>query len=117
MNSKMKMCLVLSGVLVLSSAAVQAQRHGPDGPPPFGGPMELMGFEGMHGGKIVKGAPFSATATSETTSTLAGWLRDSPDLAGVDVSRQPGKVAARSHVYWIRAADGLGCSEEDGHDF
>jgi len=31
--------------------------------------MELMGFEGMHG-KIVKGAPFSATATSETTSTL-----------------------------------------------
>jgi len=32
--------------------------------------MELMGFEGMHGGKTVKGAPFSATATSETTSTL-----------------------------------------------
>jgi hypothetical protein len=57
-------------VLVLSSAAVQAQHHGPDGPPPFGGPMELMGFEGMHGGKTVKGAPFSATATSETTETL-----------------------------------------------
>jgi len=70
MNSKMKMCLVLSGVLVMSGAVVQAQRHGPDGPPPFGGPMELMGFEGMHGGKTVKGAPFSATATSETTSTL-----------------------------------------------
>jgi len=70
MNSKMKMCLVLSGVLVLGAAAVQAQRHGPDGPPPFGGPMELMGFEGMHGGKTVKGAPFSATATSETTETL-----------------------------------------------
>jgi hypothetical protein len=70
MNSKIKMCLVLGGVLVLSSAAVQAQRHGPDGPPPFGGPMELMGFEGMHGGKTVKGAPFSATATSETTETL-----------------------------------------------
>jgi len=32
--------------------------------------MELMGFAGMHGGKVVKGAPFSATATSETTSTL-----------------------------------------------
>jgi len=32
--------------------------------------MELMGFEGMHGGKLVKGAPFSATATSETTQTL-----------------------------------------------
>ncbi len=70
MNSKIKMCLVLGGVLVLSSAAVQAQRHGPDGPPPFGGPMELMGLEGMHGGKTVKGAPFSATATSETTETL-----------------------------------------------
>ena len=56
--------------MVFSAAAVQAQRHGPDGPPPFGAPMELMGFEGMHGGKVVKGAPFSATATSETTSTL-----------------------------------------------
>jgi hypothetical protein len=70
MNPKTKMCLVLSGVLALSAAAVQAQRHGPDGPPPFGAPMELMGFEGMHGGKVVKGAPFSATATSETTETL-----------------------------------------------
>ena len=70
MSPKVRMCLVLSGALVFSSAAVQAQRHGPDGPPPFGAPMELMGFEGMHGGKIVKGAPFSATATSETTSTL-----------------------------------------------
>lgn len=70
MNPKVKMCLALSGALVLSAAAVQAQRHGMDGPPPFGAPMELMGFEGMHGGKVVKGAPFSATATSETTSTL-----------------------------------------------
>jgi hypothetical protein len=70
MNSKTKMCLALSATLLLSTAALQAQRHGPDGPPPFGGPMELMGFEGMHGGKVVKGAPFSATATSETTETL-----------------------------------------------
>jgi hypothetical protein len=31
--------------------------------------MELMGFEGGHG-KVVTGAPFSATATSQTTSTL-----------------------------------------------
>jgi len=69
MSPKLKMCLVLSGALVFSSVAVQAQRHSSDGPPPFGAPMELMGFEGMHG-KIVKGAPFSATATSETTSTL-----------------------------------------------
>jgi hypothetical protein len=70
MSPKLKMCLVLSGALMFSSVAVQAQRHSSDGPPPFGAPMELMGFEGMHGGKIVKGAPFSATATSETTSTL-----------------------------------------------
>src|SRR5580658_11340616 len=70
MNPKTKMCLVLSGAPALRAAAVQAQRHGPDGPPPFGAPMELMGFEGMHGGKVVKGAPFSATATSETTETL-----------------------------------------------
>jgi len=70
MSPKIKVCLVLSGVLVLSVAAVEAQRRGPDGPQSFGAPMELMGFEGMHGGKVVKGAPFSATATSETTSTL-----------------------------------------------
>src|SRR5271170_1716836 len=67
MNSKTKTCLVLSGALLLSAVAMQAQRH--DGPP-FGAPMELMGFEGMHGGKLVKGAPFSATATAETTETL-----------------------------------------------
>ena len=70
MRPKIKMCLLLSGALVLSVAAVEAQRRGPDGPQSFGAPMELMGFEGMHGGKVVKGAPFSATATSETTSTL-----------------------------------------------
>jgi hypothetical protein len=69
------MNLVLGGALVLSAGTASAQ--GPGGPrgeghppPPFGGPMELMGFEGMHGGKVVKGAPFSATSTSETTQTL-----------------------------------------------
>jgi hypothetical protein len=40
-------------------------------PPPFGERMELLGFGGMHGGKIVTGAPFSAVAVSETTQTLA----------------------------------------------
>jgi hypothetical protein len=70
MNSKMKMFLAVGGTVLLSAAALQAQKHGPGGPPPFGAPMELMGFEGMHGGKVVKGAPFSATATSETTQTL-----------------------------------------------
>jgi hypothetical protein len=70
MNLKMKMSLILSAALVLSAAALQAQRRRPDGPTPFGAAMELMGFEGMRGGKVVKGAPFSATATSETTQTL-----------------------------------------------
>lgn len=69
MNLKMKTCLALGSVLVLSAMAVEAQHRGPGGPP-FGGPMELMGFEGMHGGKTVTGAPFSATASSETTQTL-----------------------------------------------
>jgi hypothetical protein len=38
---------------------------------PFGERMELLGFAGMHGGKVVTGAPFSAVAVSETTQTLA----------------------------------------------
>lgn len=43
---------------------------GPGGPGPFGDHVELMGFEGLHGNKVVKGAPFSATASTETTQTL-----------------------------------------------
>jgi len=69
MNLKAKMYITVGATLLLSTAVVQAQRHGgPDGP--FGAAMELMGFEGMHGGRLVKGAPFSATATSEMTQTL-----------------------------------------------
>lgn len=69
MNVKARMYVAMGATLLLSAAALQAQRHGgPDGP--FGAAMELMGFEGMHGDKIVKGAPFSATATSEMTQTL-----------------------------------------------
>ena len=45
------------------------------GPGPEFGPMsehiDMLGFEGMHGGKVVTGAPFSATATSESVQTLA----------------------------------------------
>lgn len=69
--------VVLGGALMLGAGTARAQGPGPGGPggpgeghPPFGGPMELMGFEGMHGGKLVKGAPFSATSTSETSQTL-----------------------------------------------
>jgi hypothetical protein len=69
MNLKAKMYITVGATLLLSTAALQAQRHGgPDGP--FGAPMELMGFEGMHGGQVVKGAPFTASAVSESTETL-----------------------------------------------
>jgi hypothetical protein len=64
------MNLVLGGVLVLGAGTAKAQGPGGGHPGPFGGPMELMGFEGMHGGKLVKGAPFSATTTSTTQQTL-----------------------------------------------
>ena len=68
------MYMVLTGALALGAVHARAQGEpGADGPPPppMGGPMELMGFEGMHGRKAVKGAPFSATSNSETTQTLA----------------------------------------------
>jgi len=50
---------------------MQAGPAGDFPPPPFGDRMELLGFGGVHGGKVVTGAPFSAVAVSETTQTLA----------------------------------------------
>jgi hypothetical protein len=64
------MHLVLGGALVLSAITARAQGPGGGHHGPFGGPMELMGFEGMHNGKVVKGAPFSAATTSTTNQTL-----------------------------------------------
>jgi hypothetical protein len=54
-------------------AFVLLQGLGPEGGRgfPFGEKIELLGFEGMHGGKVVTGAPFSAVAVSETTQTLS----------------------------------------------
>src|SRR5882724_4272353 len=88
MNRKI-MITVLSGALLASAGIARAQ-EGPEGalPPPMlmlqdgmpgeggpGGPLfggiELLGFGGMHGGKVVKGSPFSAVAVSEHTQTLA----------------------------------------------
>lgn len=89
MNRKLIHSLILVCVLVLYAgiagaqqapppppphAANMMQQAGPEGefpPPPFGERMELLGFGGMHGGKVVTGAPFSAVAVSETTQTLA----------------------------------------------
>ena len=76
---------VLSCALLLCVGATRAQEGpppapdmmmrgggpgGPGGPGPFGDRIELMGFEGLHGNKVVKGAPFSASAATETTQTL-----------------------------------------------
>jgi hypothetical protein len=36
-----------------------------------GEPIELLGLQGMHSGKVVTGAPYSATAISETVQTLS----------------------------------------------
>jgi hypothetical protein len=90
MNRKIFTFSMLSGALLLSAAAVRAQ-GGPVGTPPppghfamlqggpsedvmFAGPVgeriELLGFEGMHSGKVVTGVPFSAVAVSETKQTL-----------------------------------------------
>src|SRR5215470_9296697 len=64
---------------VLSAACVARAQELPPGPPPHhgfpGGPMgermEILGFEEMHPGKVVTGAPYSAVRITETTQTLA----------------------------------------------
>ena len=86
MKRRIAMSLVLSGAFALSVGLVRAQEapppprgeaRMPGGPgeemmgEPFGQRVELLGFEGMHGGKVVTGAPFSAVAISESTQTLA----------------------------------------------
>lgn len=69
------MCL-FPGALAAQDAAVQNSgvvvTQGPDGPGPFFGErVQILGFGGVHGGKVVTGSPFTATAVSETTQTLA----------------------------------------------
>lgn len=87
MNRNLVRSLILGCLLVLYAGIAGAQeappppphaagmmQAGPEGefpPPPFGERMELLGFGGMHGGKVVTGAPFSAVAVSETTQTLS----------------------------------------------
>jgi hypothetical protein len=77
-------CWALTGAFVMYGGVARSQEiaaapfAGPmmlqgapeeGGPPDEFGPMELLGFGGLHGGKVVTKAPFSATATS--TQTLA----------------------------------------------
>ncbi len=74
MNRKIWACSLVGGALLLIAGTFRAQQpppppgRGPAGP--FAERIELMGFEGLNPGKVVKGAPFSATASSETTQTL-----------------------------------------------
>src|SRR3981189_447973 len=83
MNRSLLTSSRLAAALVFSSGTGKAQdappppafehaegggEPGPGGP--FGEHVELLGFEGLHPGKVVKGAPFSATASSESTQTL-----------------------------------------------
>jgi hypothetical protein len=84
MNRNIWACSLASGALLLATGMLSAQDPPPpqaleyhgEGPggggpgAPFGERIELLGFEGLHGGKVVKGAPFSATASSQTTQTL-----------------------------------------------
>jgi len=86
MNRNLLTSSLLAAALVCSSGTGKAQdappppafdhadgpggRGGPGPGEPFGEHVELLGFEGLHPGKVVKGAPFSATASSESTQTL-----------------------------------------------
>src|SRR5712671_6869351 len=70
------------GQVVIQEAGVAGAQEGPgpvmiqggvgvEGDSFFADHIELLGFGGLHGGKVVKGAPFSAVSVSETTQTLA----------------------------------------------
>lgn len=64
---------------MLSSAAGLGAQEPPPGPPqdefipggPMGARMKILGFEEMHPGKVVTGAPYTAVGVTETTQTLA----------------------------------------------
>jgi hypothetical protein len=88
MNRRIFMSLILGGILISSAGVARAQQEAPPPPPrgdvmmhggpggdmmapPMGDKIELLGFAGMHGGKIVTGAPFSAVAVSVSTQTLS----------------------------------------------
>ena len=88
MNRRLAVSLTLGCALVLGAGIASAQQAPPSPgphevmimqagsegdfvPPPFGERVELLGFGGVHGGKIVTGAPFRAVAVSETAQTLA----------------------------------------------
>ena len=85
MNRRVFTNLLLAGMLAGAAGSLLAQ-EGPAPPPDgavvvhggepsvfmqMGEGIELLGFEGLHGGQVVTGAPFSAVAVQETNQTLA----------------------------------------------
>ncbi|HTP69752.1 MAG TPA: hypothetical protein VMJ35_12675 [Dongiaceae bacterium] len=79
MNKKLIQTFV-AGALLAGACSLRAQEPPPGPPPDLAGPgpggpmgprMELLGFAEMHPGKVVSGAPYSATAITETTQKLA----------------------------------------------
>lgn len=77
--SKTWVLSVLLGAVVSGPAVLCAQEAPPPGPPhhegmmpggPLGPRMEILGFEEMHPGKTVSGAPYTAATVIETTQTL-----------------------------------------------
>lgn len=87
MNGRFIASLILSFVFGFAAVIARAQQATPPpppgamlhpggaegdvAPPPFGERMEVLGFGGMHEGKVVTGAPLSAVAVTETTQTFA----------------------------------------------
>lgn len=71
--------VVFGAAILCSTASVKAQEPPPVPPPqdefmpggPMGARMKILGFEEMHPGKVVTGAPYSAVGVTETIQTLA----------------------------------------------
>jgi hypothetical protein len=101
--------LLTLAAAVLLSAGSYAQSPEPDSAPPppppsghmrgpggrgFGGPfgMELLGFGGPHGGKVVTGAPFTATAVGESNRTLADGTKISQKVQSTVYRDAQGRV-------------------------
>ncbi len=75
MNRKL-IYTIFGGALLLGAVCVRAQEAPPSPETvepggPMGPRMEILGFEEMHPGKVVTGAPYSAVAVTETKQTLA----------------------------------------------
>jgi hypothetical protein len=102
--------LLTLGATMLLAAGSYAQSPEPDSAPPppppagghmrghgglgFGGPfgMELLGFGGSRGGKVVTGAPFTATAVGESNRTLADGTKISQKVQSTVYRDAQGRV-------------------------